>query len=246
MQNKLKMCCAHFNSLYLLDEDDDFINSNWNIILFSKRQINALSYAEIENRCFNGSYETKEEDNDENHEFEIDEIIENNTFEEIPYFLTNYLIHLNNFIINNKNILNNKIIEELLLNKYLLISLPELKNIEDYFLDNLTIDNLEKPPINNEWLTDTSFLLLLPKVMECSLSLDYSDEDIKNYPHLHSKIITNCLFIRTFINLSINENNKKDIISQITSNKFYKNPNYKITSNLIDEIIFNNNLNHKL
>ncbi|MBE6154302.1 MAG: hypothetical protein E7163_01835 [Firmicutes bacterium] len=50
MLYKIKMCCAHYNGRYLLDEEDYFTNSNWNIALFSnnRNQIYSLSYDKLQ------------------------------------------------------------------------------------------------------------------------------------------------------------------------------------------------------
>ncbi|MBE6154303.1 MAG: hypothetical protein E7163_01840 [Firmicutes bacterium] len=170
----------------------------------------------------------------------------NNYFEEIPFFLTYYLICLNKFIIKNKYNLKIDIIENLIVKKYLLLYLPELSNIEEHLLEKYTINDLELPTINTEWLTESSFQTLLSKTQECALLFDYSDEDFNNYPHLYSKIITNCIFIKCFLELSINENNNKTVIETITNARYYKHKDYKITTNIIDEIIFNNNFQRKL
>lgn len=256
MLNKIKMCCAYYNSLYLQDEETFFTNANWYIILFSNNaeQLQCLGYDKLEYMTemidFEMNQENEEIINDfldsENDEEYITYIESDNTIDEIPLFLTYYLIYLNNFIRNNRAILRKEVLENLLIKKYFLLSIPDLSNIEEYYLENYTIDTLELPEISKDWFTETSFETLLSTVMECALSLDYSDEDLKNKPYLQAKIIINSLFIKCFLELSVNENDKKNVLDLIINTHYYKDQNYLITSNIIDEIIFNNNLSLSL
>lgn len=81
--------------------------------------------------------------------------------------------------------------------------------------------------------------------MECTINLNITDKDALKYPHLYAKIITCVLFIKTYLTLSINENSKKDIIDLLTNSISYKNPDYKISTSIIDSIIFSDGFNLK-
>ena len=249
MLNKIKMCCAYFNSLYLTDEEEYFANSSWSIALFSnnEKQLLSLSYDKIQYLCDFADEEMNIEDEEILNSFIGEEIeeIENEGYEsydEITFFLTHYLIYLNKYIINNNNNIPKGILENLLAKKYLLLSLPELSNTEDYYLDNYTIDNLEAPTIPKSYFTEDSFQILLTKITECALSLDYSDKDIYKNPYLYTKIIINSLFIKTYLNLSINEEARKEIMYMIINTRYYKNDEYKIATQIIDNIIFTEDL----
>ena len=52
------------------------------------------------------------------------------------------------------------------------------------------------------------------------------------------KIIINLLLLKVYLDLSINEEVKKELIAEITNPSYYKNPEYSILTTYIDNIIF--------
>ena len=53
-----------------------------------------------------------------------------------------------------------------------------------------------------------------------------------------SKVIINLLLLKVYLDLSINEEVKKELIAEITNPSYYKNPGYSILTSYIDNIIF--------
>ena len=222
---KIKMCLAKYNEC-LSDDPDFFSNCGWQIAIFSKnpQEMQKLRHERTEYLATELEYKlTNIEEND-------------NYLSEISIFLTYYLSYLNKYL---KLPLPDITREALTIKKYLLLSMPELEHIEKIFLKTQTIENIPLPQIND--ITPNTFDVLINKVMECSLELDYSNEEIHKKPHLYHEIILNALFIKCFLDLSINENEKKNILNNITNTRYYNLPEYySITINLINNIIFPN------
>ena len=55
---------------------------------------------------------------------------------------------------------------------------------------------------------------------------------------VQADMITSALFIKTFLELCINEEMKYDIENKIIHSGFYKSDDYQFASSLVDEIIF--------
>ena len=53
-----------------------------------------------------------------------------------------------------------------------------------------------------------------------------------------SKVIINLLLLKVYLDLSINEEVKKELIAEITNPNYYKNSEYSILTTYIDNIIF--------
>ena len=53
-----------------------------------------------------------------------------------------------------------------------------------------------------------------------------------------SKVIINLLLLKVYLELSINEEIKKELIAEITNPSYYKNPKYSNLTTYIDNIIF--------
>ena len=231
---KLKMCCDYYNSICFKNES--YIPYIWESILFSneKQKLLRLNYDKIEFLCEEKELEFFNEDK-ENTKDDYDY--------EIPTYLTYFIIYLNKYIELNKTYLSVETIKNLLTIKYLLISIPELKYIEEHLLNNITIDNLELPTLKNDWLNEKSFEIFLLNIAECLENSNYKDSEIANKPKLYSKLIINFLFIKCFLTLSINDIHKKSILNELTNNELYKNPNYEIRTNLIDTIIYSDSYN---
>lgn len=239
---KLRICFNCFNEQFLSSKNERFINSPWNTILFSYnyKRFCSLRYDRAEYLI-----SMLDEESDENVAYEDSEEPETNanplaSLDELPLFLTCFLIYLNNYL---KTHPTSPAREALIIKKYLLLSTPELVNIENYFLEHHTIDDLTMPPVNEDNFTETTFEELKEKVISCTINLNIDDTQAINHPHLYATLVTCALFIKTYITLSINENSKSDIIDLITNSIFYKQANYKIATSIVDNIIFSDNLN---
>ena len=80
---------------------------------------------------------------------------------------------------------------------------------------------------------------MLPTVMECALSLDYSDADILNNPEIYPNLILKALFVKCYLDLAPNNHHKKEVIDLIKNAKFYQaKENFYMTNALINDIIF--------
>lgn len=216
----IKMCCAYYN--FLANTTD----TSWQIALFSNNpaELSSLAtkliefiYPELELKLKNG-----EED--------INEIFDN----ELIILLINLLLSLNLYLKNNKN---SPGYEELTHRKYLLLALPDLKAILDYFLSNKTIDDLKLPHISTDYITTTSFEHLKPFILKCLSKLKYSDQEITSNPHLYAKTVINILFIKAFLTYSINTQSKKQIEFLLSVNITNNNPKYSITQKLLNELL---------
>ena len=243
MLNKIKMCLAYHNGMILNENDEHFTNTAWKVILFGNRnQLRQLSYDKLEFLCElrdtdSGEIEPVDEEAEEKEYLFTEESDSEETYE-IPLFLTYFFIKLNHFLRDYRNIISKETLEDLIIKKNLLLASSELDKIEEYYLKNGTIDTLNGPPIVEGTFTNNSFEIIKQTVTERTLSMDYTDIDIEKNPYLYPKLITNALFIRTFLDLSINENSKNDIIDLLVNNRFYKNADYSITTDIIDTFIF--------
>lgn len=231
---KIKMCYNTFNDALLPNTDEKHINSAWHTILFSysAKQLYSLSYDRLEYLV-----EMIDEEGEEvlNSLFNEDPNEENIKLDDTSYFLTIFLIELNNYIKSHPKSITK---EALITKKYLLISIPELIHIERYYLKNDTIDNYPEPPIPED-LNIESFENLKNKVIECTAYLARKDNEITK-PHILAETITSALFIKVFIDVSINPHSINDIIDLIENSIFYKQLGFEAVTNIVDEIIFNN------
>lgn len=238
---KLKICINCFNEQFLSSKNERFINSPWNTILFSynPQRFQSLRYDLVE-YLTSIIDEIEDDENKELLDSLMSDIEAEEILDELSLFLTYFFIYLNNYL---KIHPATPAREALIIKKYLLLSTPELKALEKYFLKNHTLDSYVLPESNNDSLTETTFEELKEKVISCTINLNIDDTQAINYPHLYAKLVTCALFIKTFLTLSINENSKSDIIDLITNSIFYKQSNYKIATSIVDNIIFSDNLN---
>ena len=239
---KIKVVLAYLNDLYLLDGDSDFINSAWYIILFShdQNQFKSLGYE----RLFHSineeeeDYEKIDEEEENNFFDDIEDIdsmsaIKETTYldDEIKFFISYYTIVFNQTL---KEIPFSDAFIDLMFKKYLLIAIqPE---IEDYYLQNGSIDALKPPILKQEWINEQSFTSLYLVAAESVDSFNYRDGNITN--QIYTDMITRALFIKSFCDLCGNKENIEDIKTRICNSTFYKNPNYSVATNIIDNIIF--------
>lgn len=232
---KLKMCYRYFNDNLLPNTNEKHINSAWNTILFSlnPKMLFTLSYNRLEFLSETMSKETDEEDKEILDDM-FNTLKEGEKLSKISYFLTILLIELNNYLKKNPNSIAK---EALLIKKYLLISIPELLHIEKYFLDNSTIDNYPEPEIPDD-LCLSSFENLKNKVLECVTNLVQTNKALEK-PHILGIVIVSALFIKVFIENSINPDSISDVIDLIENSVFYKQKEYEDVTLLVDDIIFN-------
>lgn len=246
---KLKIVFAYYNNLFLLDGDSDVINASWYVALFSKdeNQMKSLFY----DRLFmlvndeDQEYEDEEveeeleeympEDLFDEQEFSLDDIGASDDYDEEEIFFQYYLVLLNQYL---RGIDKGAIKDILTMKKYLLIAINP--NIENYFLLNGTIDNLEFPQVDYEKITQSSFMFLYLTCRESVDNFYFRDKDIK--ANIYAEMVISAIFIRSFLDLCIDVSALKEVEKQIISSEFYKNPEYKMATSLVDDIIFNKNL----
>lgn len=230
---KLKMCFAHYNNIYLSDAETPNINTPWHMLLLDKEDTynKSLLYEKLEALCA---------ENDEM--FSLDSIEDSMELEDIPeescyiadeivLFFNYYIIYLNNYL----KECSRKIKKELIEKKYLLLSIGYLQDTEEYFLEHGTIDTLPLPPIKKEWLTTEHFNFLVSNFEEILENIRQKDKNIVST----SFIITNVLLLKCYLDLSVNETIKKELIAELTNDDYYKKEDYQIYTYYIDDIVFN-------
>lgn len=248
----LRICCEAYEQSLPKDSFD----TPWENVLFAKREVEKinclklyelLTLREIE---LNSQEEDREVDiNREpskiigvpNQNIIYDQDFAIDTEEKIDaqdgtvIFLGLYLYHLNTFINIWKSTLPHKIIEKLTLKAYLLLSLPELSDIESIFIERREIAS---PIITKEYYSDKTFEAFTLKLKK--INLNYKDQDLKNNIELYTKLIINIIFIKTYLDLT----EKEEIINNITKQSFYKKEDYQIVTNLIEQFLLNDNLEY--
>lgn len=248
---KLKILTRYYGECALTGDDEPYCNATWYIILFlsNPNKLYTLSYERIEFIVERIDPETPEEDeglldsffqklNDETEEvYERNKELSENELDEIPYFITIFLISLIEYLKINPDTIAK---EGLLIKKYLLLGCPELSHLEKYFLEHNSLDDYPIPPFIDQ--DEETFECLKETVISCIENL-FPENSKLNKPHILSKVITCALFIKTFLSTSINENSKKEIINLIANSPYYKKPSYIEASKIIDTIIFEWNPN---
>ena len=228
---QLKVILSYLSDQYLLDDDCDFINSDWYIVLFSKNleQQKFLNYE----RLFSSVNEEDKEYEDELDEEEISDIPQKTTylFDETRFFINYYTVLLNQYL---EHVSIDTVKANLVLKKYMLISINS--DIEEYYLQNKTIDSLQLPELKKEWLTEQSFTSLYLLAYESVLFLNVKDDMMQD--DVYSDMVLRAIFIRTFLDLCINEENVLSVKNKIMQSDFYRNNDYKVANQLIDEVIF--------
>ena len=230
--SKLKVVLAYLSNQYLLDSDDDFINSPWYIVLFSKNQEQQkfLNYGRL---LTSVNEEDEDYEVDEEDELETQEVLQETTylFDEITFFISYYIVIFNKYL---QQLEASEAKNNLIFKKYLLILVDP--DIEKYYLENETIDTLVIPEIKKEWLTEQSFTSLYLIAIE---SVDYlNNKDNEINAEVYSDMIIRAIFIRCFLDLCINKENIDEIKNRLINSKFYKNKDYEIANQLIDDVIF--------
>lgn len=237
---KLKICFNYLDDKFLPNTTEPHNNSAWNTILFSNNPLYlySLSYDYIQFLVTIIDPETDEESEEILNEFFDSEYNSPEKLSDISYFLTIFLLELEKYLKDNPN---TKAHEALLIKKYLLISTPELNHIEKYFLVNHSFDNYPEPPIPED-LNPESFEQLKNKVIECTTYLVANNQELTE-PHILGKVISAALFIKTYLEVSINPDSINDILDLIENSLFYKQLGYETITSLVDKIIFNDSPN---
>lgn len=237
---KLKVAVTYFNESMIPKEDEEHHSSTWYAILFSSdsKFIFTLSYYWIEYLIHYPEDEAHfiyEMNGDDGYFTEYDGA--DDELDEIPYFITIFLISLIEYLKINPNTIAK---ESLLIKKYLLLGTPELSHVKDYLLEYNSLDDYPIPEFIDQ--DEETFECLKETVISC-VENSFPENSKLNKPHILSRVITCALFIKTFLSTSINENSKKEIINLIANSPYYKNPSYIEASKIIDTIIFEWNPN---
>lgn len=247
---KIKLCLAHYNDKYLTNEAKPNINASWYLALLSnsKNAKQVLSYDKLFHYVDKETEPEYEEDTIEskdlienyfNREISEDqtpgEYLAETCFiaDELEYFLANYILYLNSFI---HQIDNSELKRLLTSKKYLLLSIGDLEDTEKYYLNSGTLDSLPLPPFIKEWFNPNSFEFLIGNFEEILANIRISNQDMTTASQ--SKVIINLLLLKVYLDLSINEEVKKELVAEITNPSYYKNPEYSILTTYIDNIIF--------
>lgn len=247
---KIKLCLAHYNDKYLTNEAKPNINASWYLALLSNSKYakRVLSYDKLFHYVDKETEPEYEEDTIESKDLienHFDrEISEEQTpkeylretcfiADELEYFLANYILYLNSFI---SKIDNPEIKRLLISKKYLLLSIGDLEDTEESYLNSGTLDTLPLPSYIKEWFNPNSFDFLIGNFEEILASIRISNQDMTT--DNQSKVIINLLLLKVYLELSINEEIKKELIAEITNPSYYKNPEYSNLTTYIDNIIF--------
>ena len=235
--DKIKVVLSYLSDYYLLDGDSDFINSNWYMVLFSKneKQKNYLIF----DRLFHSisdedeEYENEEDEDLLDGEISFDDLLCEITYldNEVDFFIAYYTVLLNQYL---KEIENGKVKNILTLKKYSLIAIEP--DIEDYFFSNGTIDTLPLPELKPEWIHNHLFNPLYLTTIECVNCFNCKDKDLTH--DIYAEMIIGALFIKSFLNLCKNADNLENVKSKILNSEFYKNKDYSVATNLVDNVIF--------
>ena len=247
---KIKLCLAHYNDKYLTNEAKPNINASWYLALLSnsKHAKKVLSYDKLFHYVDKETEPEYEEDTIESKDLietyfdrkisdeqTPEEYLRETCFiaDELEYFLANYILYLNSFI---SKIDNPEIKRLLISKKYLLLSIGDLEDTEESYLNSGTLDTLPLPPYIKEWFNPNSFDFLIGNFEEILASIRIFNQDMTTANQ--SKVIINLLLLKVYLELSINEEIKKELIAEITNPSYYKNPKYSNLTTYIDNIIF--------
>ena len=161
------------------------------------------------------------------------------SFDDYSVFLYYFIIYLNEHI----KVENDYYTKCILIDKfYHLMASTALEMAEDYYLKNNTLDGFDIDSLlQNSYVDETSFECIMPIVTECVLSIDYTDEEISKDANVYPEIITKILFIKCFLEKSLNIENKANILNTLKNSVIYERPNqFKVVRELINNFIENN------
>lgn len=215
---KIKLCVTNLNNMYLID-NNPLNNIPWYIILLNSKEnlLKTLQYERINELLIRRDYIRY---NDDNINTENSDLID---------FLKYYLILLNKSIEIESN---EQIKNDLIYKKYLLLMISPLEDFKNEFLEEKTLSHAEFLKNQKDFL-ETDFIFIPVIFKEIMQNICKKDQDINK-----SELIINLLLLKSYLDLSINEQIKQQIKNNLTNNKYYKNTEYKTFTNYVDEIIF--------
>ncbi len=216
---KIKLCVTNLNNMYLIDNHNPLNNIPWYIILLNSKEnlLKTLQYERINELLIRRDYIRY---NDDNINTENSDLID---------FLKYYLILLNKSIEIESN---EQIKNDLIYKKYLLLMISPLEDFKNEFLEEKTLSHAEFLKNQKDFL-ETDFIFIPVIFKEIMQNICKKDQDINK-----SELIINLLLLKSYLDLSINEQIKQQIKNNLTNNKYYKNTEYKTFTNYVDEIIF--------
>ena len=227
---KVNSILTYYNQKYLID--NMFHNANWHVAMFGNNIV-PLYYDRVF-RSLNEEIALEDYQDEEN---ELDNLIEFDDTEyldEQNYFISVYTFRLEEFL---PAVTDKKVRELLNVRKHLLMTINS--DMENDYAETGTIDITKMPKTDESLFTNDSFSSFYSIVLERIQDLNCLDRNITS--EKYASMIMSAIFIRTFLDLSIDKEKEQEIARQITSRDFYKQTSYSTASFLIDNIIFYQN-----
>lgn len=227
---KVNSILTYYNQKYL--SDNMFHNANWHVAMFGNN-IAPLYYDRVF-RSLNEEIVLEDYQDEEN---ELDNLIEFDDTEyldEQNYFISVYTFRLEEFL---PAVTDKRVRELLNVRKHLLMTINS--DMENDYAETGTIDISKMPKTDESLFTNDSFSSFYSIVLERIQDLNCLDRNITS--EKYASMIMSAIFIRTFLDLSIDKEKEQEIARQITSRDFYKQTSYSTASFLIDNIIFYQN-----
>lgn len=227
---KVNSILTYYNQKYL--SDNMFHNANWHVAMFGNN-VAPLYYDRVF-RSLNEEIVLEDYQDEEN---ELDNLIEFDDTEyldEQNYFISIYTFRLEEFL---PAVTDKRVRELLNVRKHLLMTINS--DMENDYAETGTIDISKMPKTDESLFTNDSFSSFYSIVLERIQDLNCLDRNITS--EKYASMIMSAIFIRTFLDLSIDKEKEQEIARQITSRDFYKQTSYSTASFLIDNIIFYQN-----
>lgn len=227
---KVNSILTYYNQKYL--SDNMFHNANWHVAMFGNN-VAPLYYDRVF-RSLNEEIVLEDYQDEEN---ELDNLIEFDDTEyldEQNYFISIYTFRLAEFL---PAVTDKRVRELLNVRKHLLMTINS--DMENDYAETGTIDISKMPKTDESLFTNDSFSSFYSIVLERIQDLNCLDRNITS--EKYASMIMSAIFIRTFLDLSIDKEREQEIARQITSRDFYKQTSYSTASFLIDNIIFYQN-----
>lgn len=227
---KVNSILTYYNQKYL--SDNMFHNANWHVAMFGNN-VAPLYYDRVF-RSLNEEIVLEDYQDEEN---ELDNLIEFDDTEyldEQNYFISIYTFRLAEFL---PAVTDKRVRELLNVRKHLLMTINS--DMENDYAETGTIDISKIPKTDESLFTNDSFSSFYSIVLERIQDLNCLDRNITS--EKYASMIMSAIFIRTFLDLSIDKEKEQEIARQITSRDFYKQTSYSTASFLIDNIIFYQN-----
>ena len=227
---KVNSILTYYNQKYL--SDNMFHNANWHVAMFGNN-VAPLYYDRVF-RSLNEEIVLEDYQDEEN---ELDNLIEFDDTEyldEQNYFISIYTFRLEEFL---PAVTDKRVRELLNVRKHLLMTINS--DMENDYAETGTIDISKIPKTDESLFTNDSFSSFYSIVLERIQDLNCLDRNITS--EKYASMIMSAIFIRTFLDLSIDKEKEQEIARQITSRDFYKQTSYSTASFLIDNIIFYQN-----